>query len=63
MSLSEKEIRQMATLLKRYASSDMDQFDLWKFDTDFGRVFVEVSMKASGPEEAYSDINKYMDTD
>lgn len=59
--LSDEEIRQMATLIKRYACTDMDQFDLWKFDTDFGKIFVEISMKPSGPEEAYSDINKFMD--
>ena len=58
--LSEEELCQMATLLKRYASTDMDQFDLWKFDTDFGKVFVEISMKPSGPKEAYSDINEFM---
>ena len=59
--LSDKELRQMVILLKRYASMDMDQFDLWKFDTDFGKVFVEISMKPSGPEESYTDINKFME--
>lgn len=57
--LSGEEIRQMFRLLYRYASTDMDQWDLFKFDSNFGdKVFVSISLSpAPGHADNYTDVS------
>lgn len=49
----------MVELLKRYVEHDMDQWELWKFDTKRSTVFVNVSLyPAEGAaEDAYTDLS------
>ena len=61
--LSEEEFRQMLRLLRRYASIEMDQWDLFKFDIQSGRVFVSISLSAGGHEEAYTDVSSFIGPD
>jgi hypothetical protein len=61
--LSEEEFRQMFRLLRRYASTEMDQWDRFKFDTQWGRVFVSISVSGGGYEEAYTDVSDFIGLD
>jgi hypothetical protein len=42
--MSEDEAEHLAGLLYRYAETELDQFDNWRLDTDFGPVYVSMSM-------------------
>jgi hypothetical protein len=56
--LSDEEIRQMFRLLRRYASTDMDQWDLFKFDSKRGKVFVSIALNCPpGQEEGFTEIS------
>ena len=55
--LSEDEFKNMINLIHRYAELNMDQWELWKFDTSRGEAYVKISMKSDGPDEAYSDLD------
>jgi len=55
--LSDDECRQMFRLLHRYASTEMDQWDLFKFDTKYGKVFVSISLSSGGSEEGFTDVS------
>lgn len=61
--MTDAEYLEMLRLLRRYASTELDQFDLWKFDTEFGTVYVDVSRKPAweGYEDAYTDINHLLE--
>ncbi len=54
--LTDQEFRTMLTLLHRYVMTEMDQWELWKFDTEFGGIYIDVSMISSGPDEMYIDV-------
>jgi hypothetical protein len=41
--LSDPEFREMVRLLARYAERELDQFDLWKFHTSYGPVYMQIS--------------------
>lgn len=58
--MSKEEFVQMLKLMKRYAETEMDQFELWKFDIDFAKIFVTISMvpQHEGTEGAYTDLNQ-----
>ena len=62
-ALSDEEFILMLRLLHRYASTEMDQFDLWRFDTSSSRVFVEISWRpAPGADaSAYTDLSHLID--
>jgi len=50
--------KMLTRLLKWYCTYEMDQWDLLKFNTKYGYVFVEIS-RAKHPDasmEAYRDI-------
>ncbi|WP_164503432.1 hypothetical protein [Pleionea sediminis] len=49
----------MIQLLKRYASENMDQWELWKFETKNSEVYIDISRYPSkeGTESAYVDLN------
>ena len=57
--LSDDEFSSMVTLLRRYVETEMDQWELWKFDTSRSKTFVSVSMYPShgGTEDAYTDLS------
>lgn len=57
--MSEKEFVQMIKLLKKYSETEMDQFELWKFDTNFSKVYVTISMALSSDEaeSGYVDLS------
>lgn len=55
--LSDDEFRQMFRLLHRYASTEMDQWDNFKFDYNYGKVFVSISLSAGGHEDAFVDVS------
>jgi hypothetical protein len=61
--LSDEECREMFRLLHRYASTELDQFEDFKFDTKFGKVFVSISRSAQGHDEAFTDINHLLGAD
>lgn len=63
--MSKEEFTQMLQLLKRYASTEMDQFELWKFDTSFSKIYINMSMIPSheGTEDAYTDVSKILEND
>lgn len=60
-TLTEAEFAQMLKLLKRYVTSEMDQWELWTFDTHFSKIYVNISMQPSAPEEAYIDMNQMIE--
>lgn len=59
--LTDQEFRTMFTLLHRYVRTEMDQWELWKFDTTYGKIYIEVSMESSGADEAYIDVTHLID--
>jgi hypothetical protein len=54
--LTESELQQMLSLIKRFASTELDQFEHWKFDTEIGKVYLELSLRPTGPAEAYMEV-------
>ncbi len=55
--LSNSEFYQMIFLLHRYMSADMDQFENWSFDTEYGPVYAELTRVPSGPPSGYDNLN------
>ncbi|WP_433796142.1 DUF6959 family protein [Actinoplanes sp. CA-252034] len=56
-SMSDAEIRQFVTLLKRFADLELDQFAHWRVETPYGPVFVDLSRRClPGTEEAYDAL-------
>jgi len=43
--LNDGELRQLAVLLARYVTHDLDQFDLWRVETPHASVFVDISLR------------------
>jgi hypothetical protein len=56
-SLTEEEFKEMLRLLERFVSTDMDQWEFWKFDSPRGKVFVEVGLEPRGNEDAYTELS------
>ncbi len=56
--LSDDEFAQMITLLRRYTATEMDQWELWKFDIPSSTIYVSVSMYPShgGAADIYTDL-------
>ena len=56
--LDDEEIRQLVSLLARYATHELDQFDHWRVETPHGPVFVDVSRypRPGAPESAYQAV-------
>lgn len=57
--MSKAEFIQMLHLLKRYTTVEMDQWELWKFDTQRSKIYINISMRpsAEGSEGSYTDVN------
>jgi hypothetical protein len=49
--LTESEFKEMLNLLQRYVTTDMDQFEHWKFDSQKGTVYVELARAPLGGEK------------
>jgi len=47
----------MIKLLHRYVNTEMDQWELWFFDTDISRIYIDISMITTSSEEAYTNMN------
>jgi hypothetical protein len=43
--MSPEDAEQLARLLYRYAETELDQFDNWRLDTEFGPVYVSMNME------------------
>ena len=56
--LSDDEFAQMITLLRRYTATEMDQWELWKFDIPSSTIYVSVSMGPvhGGEADMYTDL-------
>lgn len=59
--LTDQEFRTLFTLLYRYVMTEMDQFELWKFDTVYGKIYVDMGMVSSGADEHYIDVTHLID--
>ncbi|MEU4244345.1 hypothetical protein [Actinoplanes sp. NPDC026619] len=55
-SMTPEEFRQLATLLARYATSELDQFEHWRVETPHGAVFIDISRAAPAGYEAAYDV-------
>lgn len=54
--LTQEEFDQMATLLQRHCEFDMDQWELWSFNSKQGKFFVNISRYPESPESTYIDL-------
>ncbi len=61
--LSHEEHQQLAQLLWRYATYNLDQYDHLKFNTKHGEVFVTVSRSSAGYDNTFTDINHLIKQD
>ncbi|MCV6621628.1 MAG: hypothetical protein OIF51_07735 [Cellvibrionaceae bacterium] len=56
--LTREEMDQMFQLIKRYTETEMDQWDLWKFDTKREKIYMSLSRKVPSDEASgYFDIS------
>jgi len=56
--MTSDEINQMFHLIKRYTNTEMDQWDLWKFNGNFGKVYISFSRGVPDSEkDAYTEIS------
>ncbi|KZN39331.1 hypothetical protein N480_00450 [Pseudoalteromonas luteoviolacea S2607] len=56
--MTDEEFSQMITLLSRFIDTEMDQFESWKFESEYGVIYVNISMYAAGDSSAYTDVTK-----
>ena len=54
--LTEEELKQMFSLLKRFSETQMDQWELYKFETKYGPVYVDILREILSSEDAYIDV-------
>ncbi|WP_125564791.1 hypothetical protein [Pseudoalteromonas rubra] len=54
--LSEEELGLMLHLVKRYAETDLEQFEILKFDTEYGKVNLSISLGQNNPDDGYIDV-------
>jgi len=57
--LSEDEFALMVKLLRRYAATDMDQHESWKFDIPPDTIYLIISMSPlyEGTEDSHINLN------
>jgi len=57
--LNHEELVQLRSLLRRYCAFDLDQWDLWKTDTPFGPVFIDIARlpRAGISPEMYGSLD------
>ena len=49
--LTDEEMIQMFKLVKRYVETEMDQFENWKFDSKYGKVYLSIAISVSKEAE------------
>jgi len=56
--MTDEEIDRMIHLLKRFAAEELDQWVMWRTETDHGPVFISISRKPEqgASEHAYDPI-------
>jgi hypothetical protein len=62
--LTDDELRTLATLLYRFASTDLDQFENWRLRTQYGEAYLTLTNWAPPlgvSPEAYDDISAWID--
>jgi hypothetical protein len=59
--LTDDEFKEMIQRLSRYVESEMDQWELWKFKSSFGQIYVNISMKPDAVDDAYLDLSHLID--
>jgi len=60
--MTDEEVREMFRLIKRYATLEMDQWDMFKFDSKYGQVYVNITRSLPGGENMCIDVNHLLDT-
>ena len=60
--LKDDEYKLMFQLLLRHSETEMDQWDQWKFESKFGRVYVTVSRSPNGEDDAWDDVTHILKT-
>jgi len=55
---SDAELRDLARLLARFVSHDLDQWENWRLETSYGPVFVTITngLMPGVPEEVFTTI-------
>ena len=59
--LTDPEFKQMVQLLSRYMLTEMDQWDAWKFNSEYGDMFIYLSMKPLAEEQRHDDISNLLE--
>jgi hypothetical protein len=52
MRLSDEEFWLLLTMLRRYADTDMDQWDCWQLDSRYGKVYFRITRELAEGENA-----------
>lgn len=58
-TLTEEEFGELLLYLRRYANTELDQFEHWSLTTKFGRVYVDMH-RAAGDPTWYVDLDPYL---
>ena len=60
--LTDDELRILVRLLHRFAVADMDQFENWRFPTEYGEVYVSMSRAPIPPAvpDSYDDLGPWL---
>ena len=59
--LSHEDFKSMVRLLHRYVNNHMDQWEAWRLPSDFGEIYVHITMKPEGPVSAYEDLKELVE--
>jgi hypothetical protein len=56
--LSDEDLQNLAALLARYATHELDQFEHWRVETPYGPVFIELAreVRSGATPSAYTTI-------
>ena len=54
--LTENELKKMFSLIKRFSETEMDQWELFQFDSQYGKVYLEILRSIASSEENYIDV-------
>lgn len=55
-TLTQEERNQMFRFLHRYATTELDQWDLSKFNTKYGYVYITISRGSNGCDGEFTDV-------
>jgi len=58
--LSEEELGLMLNLVKHYAETDLDQFEILKVDTEYGKVHLSISRGQDKSDDGYTDVMEFI---